>query len=146
MVETLAAQLHRKQGDAPAAVKILRVAQLRFPQERAIAYGLVESMLEARMPQEAIRVTEDDLLSYPSDAKMHGLQAKTYSLLGKRLQQHRAQAEAYALLGQVPAAVEQLELAQKSGDGNFYEQSQVDARLREMKKRMADEAKQARQK
>jgi predicted Zn-dependent protease len=146
MVETLAAQLHRKQGDAPAAVKILRAAQLRFPQERAIAYGLVESMLEARTPQEAIRLTEDDLLSYPSDAKMHGLQAKTYSLLGKRLQQHRAQAEAYALLGQVPAAVEQLELAQKSGDGNFYEQSQVDARLREMKKRMADEAKQARQK
>jgi hypothetical protein len=46
----------------------------------------------------------------------------------------------------VPQAVEQLELAQKSGDGNFYEQSQVDARLREMKKRMLDEAKQAKEK
>ena len=145
MIETLAAQLRLKQADAPAAVAILRAAQPRYPQERAIAYGLVEALLAARSPQEAIRFTEDDLLSYPSDARMHALQAKTYSALGKRLQQHRAQAEAYALQGQVPAAVEQLELAQKSGDGNFYEQSQVDARLREMKKRMAEEAKQARE-
>jgi predicted Zn-dependent protease len=77
---------------------------------------------------------------------MHCLQAKTYAMLGKRLQQHRAQAESYALLGQLPLAVEQLELAQKSGDGNFYEYSQVDSRLREMKKRMADEAKQTKPK
>lgn len=145
MIETLAAQLRLAQGDAATAVKILRAAQPRFPQERAIAYGLVESLLEARLPAEAIKVAEDDLLSYPSDARMHGLQAKTYAQLGKRLQQHRALAESYALQGQVPAAVEQLELAQKAGDGNFYEQSQVDARLREMKKRMADEARQAKQ-
>ena len=145
MVETLAAQLRLKQGDADGAVKVLRAALARYPQERAIAYGLVESLLDARLPSDAIKITQDDLLSYPSDAKMHALHAKTWSLLGKRLQQHRAQAEAYALLGQVPSAVEQLELAQKSGDGNFYEQSQVDARLREMKKRMADEAKLARE-
>ncbi|WP_310449691.1 M48 family metalloprotease [Sulfuritalea sp.] len=142
MIETLAAQLRLKQGDAAGAVKILRDAQPRFPQERAIAYGLVESLLEARQPQQAIKVTEDELLNYPSDAKMHALQAQTWSLLDKRLQQHRAQAESYVLLGQLPQAVEQLELAQKAGDGNFYEQSQVDSRLRELKKRLADEAKQ----
>ena len=145
MIETLAAHLRMKQGDAVGAVKILRAAQPRFPQERAIAYSLVESLLDAQLPQDAVKVTEDDLLSYPSDARMHALQAKTYALLGKRLQQHRAQAEAYALQGQVPAAVEQLELAQKAGDGNFYEQSQVDSRLRELKKRMADDAKAAKE-
>ena len=142
MIETLAAELRLKQGDAAAAVKLLRSAQPRFPQERAVAYGLVEALLEARLPDEAIRFTEDDLQSYPSDAKMHFLQAKTYAMLGRRLQQHRAQAEGYALLGQLPEAVVQLDLAQKSGDGNFYEYSQVDSRLREIKKRVADEAKQ----
>jgi predicted Zn-dependent protease len=145
MIETLAAQLRMKQGDAPGAVKLLRAAQPRFPQERAIAYALMEALLEARLPKEAIKFSVDDLASYPSDARMHGLQAKTYSMLGQHLQQHRAQAEAYALLGQVPSAVEQLELAQKAGDGNFYEQSQVDSRLREMRKRMTDEAKQSKQ-
>ena len=141
MIETLAAELRLKQGDAAAAVKILRDAQPRFPQERAIAYSLVESLLDARLPQQAIKVTEDELLNYPSDAKMHALQAKTWSLLGKRLQQHRALAESYALQGQLAAAVEQLDLAQKAGDGNFYEQSQVDSRLRELRKRVADDAK-----
>ena len=145
MIETLAAQLRLKQGDAVTAVKLLRAAQPRYPQERAIAYDLVEALQEARLPQEALKATEDDLQNYPSDARMHALQAKTYAMLGKRLQQHRAQAEAYLLQGLVPAAVEQMELAQKSGDGNFYEQSQVDSRLREIKKRMADEAKQAKE-
>ena len=143
MIETLAAQLRLKQGDAAGAVKLLRAAQPRYPQDRAIAYGLVEALHEARLPQEALKLAEDDLLNYPSDSKMHALQAKTYALLGKRLQQHRAQAEAYLLQGQAAAAVDQLELAQKSGDGNFYEHSQVDSRLREIKKRMADEAKEA---
>ena len=141
MIETLAAQLRLKQKDAAGAVKILRAAHVRYPQERAIVYALVESLLENGSAPDALKVTEDELLSYPSDARMHALQARTYSQLGKRLQQHRAQAEAYALTGQLAAAVVQLETAQKAGDGNFYEQSQVDSRLREMKKRMADEAK-----
>ena len=142
MIETLDAQVRLKQGDAAGAAAILRGAQPRFPQERAVAYGLVESLLEARLPSDALKFTEDDLASYPSDPKMHFLQAKTYAMLGRRLQQHRAQAEAYALRGQLPAAVQQLELAQQSADGNFYEYSQVDSRLRELKKRVADEAKQ----
>lgn len=145
MIENLAAHLRLKQGDAAGAASILRTAHVRYPQERAISYALVESLLEARLAPDALKVTEEELLSYPSDAKMHGLQARTYSLLGKRLQQHRAQAEAYALTGQLAAAVAQLETAQKAGDGNFYEQSQVDSRLRELKQRMADEAKQARE-
>jgi predicted Zn-dependent protease len=146
MVETLAALLRLKQGDPANAVTLLREAQPRYPQDRAIMYGLVESLQDARLYPDALKVSVDDLLSYPSDARMHALQAKTYAMLGKRLQQHRAQAESYLLQGQLALAVEQMELAQKSGDGNFYEQSQVDARLRELKKRMADEAKEAKQK
>ncbi len=146
MIETLAATLRQKQGDAAAAVKILREAQPRYPQERAIVYGLMEAMPEAGMLQDALKLSEDDLLSYPSDARAHALQSKAYARLGKRLQQHRAQAEAYVLLGQLGLAVEQMELAQKSGDGNFYEQSRVDARLRELKLRQAEEAKQAKPK
>jgi len=46
----------------------------------------------------------------------------------------------------LPLALEQLDLAQKSGDGNFYELSQVDSRLRELKKRMAEETKQGKEK
>jgi predicted Zn-dependent protease len=47
--------------------------------------------------------------------------------------QHRALAESYYRLGNIRAAIEQLLLAQKAGDGDFFVQSSVDARLRELR-------------
>lgn len=142
MVETLAAELRRQRNDPAGAFKLLRAAAVQYPQERAISYALVEALLAANQAQEALNVTVADLQAYTTDAKMHALQAQTYATLGKRLQQHRAQGESYVLLGQLIQAIEQFELAQKSPDGDFYEHSQVDARLRELKKRQLDEMKQ----
>ena len=141
MIEALAARLLKSQNDLNGALKILRPALARYPQERGLAYALVETLLADGQPQEALRVTLDDLQAYPADARMHGLQAMTYSALGKRLQQHRAQAEVYVLQGQMLEAIDQLQLAQKASDGDFYEHSQVDARLREIKLRQVEEAK-----
>mgnify|MGYP002345626407 FL=1 len=141
MIDALSADLRKKQNDLPGALKILQAAQTRYPQERGLAYALVDTQLAAGQAKEALRFTVDDLQSYPSDAHMHELQARVYSALGKHLQQHRAQAETYALQGQLLMAIEQLQLAQKSGDGDYFEQSQVDARLRELKQRHAEELK-----
>jgi predicted Zn-dependent protease len=142
MVETLAAELRLQQNDAAGAVKILRAAAITYPHERAVAYDLVDALHKAGQPQEALAVTVADLQAYTTDDRMHALQARTYAMLGKRLQQHRAQGEAYALQGQLLPAIEQFELAQKSPDGDFYEHSQVDTRLRELKRQQAEEMKQ----
>lgn len=141
MIEHLAAELRNKQKDATGALKILQAALSRYPQERTLAYALTDTLLTARQHQEALKFTQDDLLDFPGDARMHALQARAYALLGQRVQEHRAQAEAYALQGQLLMAIEQLQLAQKSGDGDFYTLSRVDARLRELKQRHADEVK-----
>ncbi len=141
MIESVAASLRKEQNDLPGALKILKAALARYPQERALAYALVETLLASGEPQEALHFTLEDLLTYSTDARMQGLQAKVFAALGKRLQQHRAQAEAYAIQGQLLMAIEQLQMAQKAGDGDFFEQSQVDARLREFKRRQVEEAK-----
>lgn len=145
MIEGLAVELCMSRKDAPCALKILRPAIVRYPQERSLAYAQVDALLAAGQPQEALRATVDDLQMYPSDLRMHGLQAKTYAALGKRLLQHRAQAEVYVLQGQLLPAIEQLQLAQKADDGDFYEHSTVDSRLRELKQRQAQEAKEAKE-
>ena len=145
MIETLAAELRLQQNDAAGAVKLLQAAASRYPLERAIAYALVESLLTSGRAQEALKATVVDLQAYTTDYRMHALQAKTYSLLGKRLQQHRAQGESYALRGLLMPAIEQFELAQKSPDGDFYEYSQVDARLRTLKRQQAEEARRKKQ-
>ncbi len=141
MVETLAAELRLRQGDAAGAVSLLRSAATRFPQERAVTYDLVDALLTAGRADEALKVTVADLQAYTTDYRMHAFQAKSYALLGKRLQQHRAQGEAYFLQGLLMPAIEQFELAQKSTDGDFYEHSEVDARLRELKRRQLEELK-----
>jgi predicted Zn-dependent protease len=47
--------------------------------------------------------------------------------------QHQAQAEYYALQGSLPAAIEQMQLARAAGDGDFYQLSVVDARLKDLR-------------
>ena len=145
MLESLAADLRKSQKDLDGALRILRLALVKYPQERGITYALIEISLLAGQPQEALRLCQEDLQMYPSDVHVHGLQAKTYAALGLRLQQHRAQAEVYVLQGLLLESINQLQLAQKASDGDFYEHSQVDARLRELKIRQAAEAKNKKQ-
>jgi len=80
---------------------------------------------------------------HPHDARLRALQAQSYAALGKRLLQHQAQAELYVLRGSVPAAIEQLQLARAAGDGNFYELSAVEARLKELRARHAQDMRDA---
>lgn len=138
MIETLAAEVLSRQRNHAGAVRLLTAARALYPQERAIAYALIAALQDAGQAADALRVVSDELTSYPSDARMHSAQAKSYAQLGQRAEQHRAQAESYALQGQLTEAVMQLELAQKAGDGGFYAQSQIDARLRELKKMLAE--------
>jgi predicted Zn-dependent protease len=141
MIEMLAADLRSRRDDPAGAAKILRAASTRYPQDRAIIYALAEALLDDHRADETLKLTGADLQTYSADSHTYNLQARAYAQLGKQLLQHRSLAEAYLLQGQLPAAVEQLQLAQKAPDGDFYERSQVDARLREMKALLAEEMK-----
>ena len=145
MIDTLSAEIMSASGDIRGASKLLADTHIRFPLERAVTYRLIDSMLELRENEAALRVISDNLLSFPGDAELYERQAKTYARLGRRVQEHRAQAEAYYLLHQLPLAIEQLTLAQtltkKDGDGDYYENSQVDARIRQLKIQACEEAK-----
>ena len=142
LVEALAAQLRLKQKDPAGALTLLQAAVKRYPHARSLSYALIETKLAAGSGGEladALSLTQHQLQLTPGDARLHALQAKIYSALGRRMQMHRAQGEAYWLAGQLDPAIEQFDLARKAGDGNFYEQSEVDARLRELKQRKLEE-------
>ena len=144
MVDTLVAEIHLKGGEPAAAVTVLAESLRRHPDFRPLTYALVDAQLAAGNPRAALDVVAPATQLTPSDPRLWSLQAKAYAALGKRLQQHRSQAELYALNGQYSAAVTQLEIAQKAGDGDFYELSTVDARLREMRALHAEEIKRRR--
>lgn len=142
MLDTLAAELRSQQGDFAGAARILHEASTRYPDDRAVAYGLAEALLADQRPDEAQKFITADLLAHTADFRMYGLQARAYAMQGRQLRQHWALAESYAQQGLLLPAIEQLQIAQKAPDGDFYDRSQVDARLRELKAQQMEELKQ----
>jgi len=143
MVDTLAARVRLALGDQAGALAILNAALARFPHRRSILYAILGTLQEQGRYDAVLATLADPLRLYPRDPKLHEARAKAYAGQGKRLLQHQAQAEFYALQGSLPAAIEQLQLAQTSGDGNFYDMSAVDARLRELRAEHARESQDA---
>jgi predicted Zn-dependent protease len=144
IIAGLVAEIRGASGDFTDAHAIYRAALQRFPQAKALVYGYAESLFSARDLQTAQEFLASQLQRDAWDYKLYGLQAKNYAAMGKQLLQHRAQAEFYYLQGQLGPAIEQLEFAQKAKDGNFYELSAVDARLRELRKQHMEEEKRKR--
>ena len=141
MVETLAAEIRLAEGDQAGALAVYRDARSRYPGNKALLYGQAEALLDGKKAAEALALVDGELQNMPSDPTLISLQARASAALGLRLQQHRAQAELYALQGRLTDSILQLQLAQKAGDGSFYELSAVDARLKTLKVQEAEERK-----
>ena len=139
LVEMLDIRLKTSSGDFRGALAVSRDALRRYPNYRPLQYVSVKSLQVLGMHQEALAQLGGLTKIFVKDAKLYRMQAESYAALGKGLLQHQAQAEFYFLLGALPSAIEQLQLAHKAGDGDFYQMSAVEARLREMRARNADE-------
>jgi len=139
MIETLAARVRIALGDQAGALAILKAAQARYPYYRSILYSMLGLLNDLGRFDDMLAALAEPLRLYPRDAKLKEAQAKAYAGLGKRFLQHQALAEFYALQGSLPAAIDQLEFAQSSGDGNFYELSVVDARLKALRAELVRE-------
>ena len=94
----------------------------------------MNTLLHAGRPENALKIIEDRLELITDDYRLYLLQARAYAGLNRRLAQHRAQAEAYVRMGNLTGAVEQLRIGLKSGDGDFYQLSSAESRLRELRK------------
>jgi len=138
-LDLLGAEILLARKDGPGAVRLLGAAQKRFPASRSVTYALADAQILSGMAAAAASGVRQALSSRGEDPRLWQLLSRAQQALGKRTAQHRAQAELYLLQGSLPAAIEQLEIARREGDGDFYELSAVDARLRELKQRRLEE-------
>ena len=121
-------------GNSPAALSAAyRTALAEHPDYRPLAYAYADLLLDTGRAREAVDFLKQQTSRAGADPGLYERLAKSYAALGRRLLQHQAQAEAYALRGNPVGAVEQMEIARRSGDGNFYELSIVEARLKELR-------------
>lgn len=133
MLDNLSAQIKRESGDTAAALDILRSALKTAPHNRALNYSYVETLLAAKQNDTALKAVNERLANVQDDYRLYELQARSYAALGKQLPQHQAQAESYILQEKLPAAMEQLKLAVKSAEGDFYQISAAEARMKQLK-------------
>ncbi|HVY05866.1 MAG TPA: M48 family metalloprotease [Burkholderiales bacterium] len=132
MIDALAAQTLIASGEVEKGLAIYRESLRSNPSRKALVYGYTEALIATNRPADAIQFLNEREDGRTADPQIYEYQARAYAALGKRLQQHRALAEVYALRGNTPGAIEQLQIAQKSGDGDFYQKSSVEARLKEL--------------
>jgi predicted Zn-dependent protease len=134
MVETLGCRIRSAAGESEAALSCYQNALRAFPQHRALTYEYAELLLQAGRAGPALDVIGKRMQSYSDDPKLYLLEGRAYAMQGKRLAQHRSTGEAYAKMGNVRAAIEQMQIALRSGDGDFYQLSATEARLKDLRK------------
>jgi predicted Zn-dependent protease len=130
---SLAANIEAARDNPKQAAKAYQAGLAVYPGSRAMIYGYAEHFLRIRQPQQALQLLNEKQSLYPEDPCIYELKSKAYAALGKNLLTHQAQGEAYFRRYNVPKALEQMDLAVKSTDGDFYQQSIVEARLKELR-------------
>jgi predicted Zn-dependent protease len=137
--EVLAGRLQADLGRPDEALATFAAAQKAFPHHRGLTYARLELLLERGRSKEVLAELQERLRTPSEDAKLYELQARAFEATGRRVAQHRSQAEALQRRGNLARAVEQLELAVKAKGGDFYETSSAEARLQELRQQLEDE-------
>jgi predicted Zn-dependent protease len=141
MIEAMAGQVLSQAGQRDVAIKRYQTALQRYPNHLQLVYDYPDALIETGQHAAAIQFIEDQLQRIPNDGRLHQLAAKSYAALGKKMQEHAHQGEYYVRLGNLRGAIDQFELAIKAGDGNFYQISTAESRLRALKRDLADQSK-----
>ncbi|HZV62552.1 MAG TPA: M48 family metalloprotease, partial [Methylophilaceae bacterium] len=132
MIETLAARLEVARNNPEQAGKQYAAALRQFPGHRALIHGYAEHLLAMGKAEEVLKLVEEKQNAYPDDAYLYELKSRAYTEQGKTLLRHQAQGEAYYRRYDLQRAIEQMDLAAKASDGDFYQQSIVEARLKQL--------------
>jgi predicted Zn-dependent protease len=141
MIEAMASHVLLESGEIDAAIRRIESALSRYPNKMQLVYDYADALIRAGRNADAAAYAERALQRFPGDGTLHRHAARAYASLDKRLKQHYHQGEYYAWLGNLKAAIDQLQLASKAADANFYESSVVETRLRALRREVAEQQK-----
>jgi predicted Zn-dependent protease len=139
VVLALKAELALNERQPAQAIDLLARAMTAHSGYRPLSYLYARALLAAGKARVALIFIGEQQRTWLADARLYALLAEAHQALGETTQSHLAQAESYALQDRQGAAIEQLQMAQKSGGADFYTLSIIDARLRDLKQRQQAE-------
>lgn len=136
LFDSLRAQIALDAGHAARAIALYQQGLSHYPEQRALNYGLIQAYLNNHQPAQALQVIGDRLLYRSTDERLYEYRSQAYAMQNHQMMSHEALAHAYLLLDNPKAAMDQLQIALKAEDGNFYDNSQVEATLNQIKREL----------
>jgi len=134
MVEQLRVEILLKRGELNSAHQVLSRALTKYPNHRIFIYGLANYFIERKLATEAIKFLRSYVLVFRNDSNLYELLAKAYSLKGMQLLQYESLAESFYYKYNLLEAIAQMDMAARAPDGDFYQKSRVEARLKQLQK------------
>ena len=134
MIDQLEIEILIKKGEINAAYTSIKKALKKYPNYRAFVYELANYFIEKKSANKAIKHIQSYLLIFKTDPKLYKLLAKAYSLKRNKLLQYESLAESFYYRYNLQEALVQMDMAVRASDGNFYEKSRVESRLKQIQK------------
>lgn len=131
-IETLAGQIKQLDKQDKEIFAFYRAALKNFPQHHALIYDYAELLLQDRRYNEALKLLDEQVNRDGNDPKLYELQARAYAALGRHQEEHHALAYNYILHGNLFGAIDQLELAKRSGN-DYYQLSTIETELKQFR-------------
>jgi len=141
MIDAIAGHVLLDSGDVNGAIKRFEAGVTRYPNKMQLVYDYPDALLQAGRNTEASQFIERQLARFPGDGPLQLLAARAFAAQNKQMLAHLHQGEYYAWQGNLKGAIDQFEIAAKAKDGDFYQASVVDTRLRALKREASEQNK-----
>jgi predicted Zn-dependent protease len=139
---TLQARIASRAGDTGRALQLYQDIYQRDEDSLSAISYYSEELIRQGQYQQARKVLRKAVRKHPSEIGFYRMLARAEQESGSMAESHRANAEAYYLAGDLPSAIRQLKIAQSLADkDNFYIQSSISARLKEIEFKQAQNKK-----
>ncbi len=123
------------QGEPDRTLQLGRQASQRWPDSQGVALAQIEALQANGRDTDAVAALQSRLEQWPEVPRLWQLLAQSQERLGQRAPARKSMAQFYELTGALPAAVDQLQQA-RAMSTDFYEQSELDVRIRQMRERL----------
>ena len=123
------------------ALTLALAAHKRWPERRSFVFRAAQSMQLLGRDAETVKFLKAQIKKWPSqEPEFYKLLATSQDRMGELVEARQTMANYYEKLGALPSAFTQLQQA-RSLSKDFYVQSQIDVRIRELSSRIAEDRK-----
>ncbi|MEZ2721238.1 M48 family metalloprotease [Paenalcaligenes hominis] len=135
LLDVLQIELELDQTQFAQALLTAQTAWQRWPQNQAVALGVVAAMQKQAPISTQIDFLQQRIDQWPEEARFYQLLAQALEKNNQPIAAREAMAQYYVLVGAVSSAVSQLQQA-RTLSTDFYEQSTLDTRIRELREQL----------